>query len=291
MRLVLTRDDRIGAERDGGMVDVSAVFADVRYRSAADRMPRVLATIEERRARLEQAIAAGSPVSLPPLQAPVPRPPKLIAAVGSEGTAGTDGARPAQDMFLLSPDSVTGPDATVLLPDHPASSFQAEAELALIVGRRAKDLPADERALAAIAGVTCAIDVAALGLGRIGPPRIGGSFDTFTPLGPALVTLDDLPDPGNRRVTLAVNGETRQAYGAADLTYGVVESLAFITSYMTLVPGDVVLCGSAGEGPATVQDGDRLEATIDGVGTLTVTVRDPQGRSWPREADRELAAR
>src|ERR671911_589026 len=187
MRLVLTDDDRIGVLRDGGMVDVSEVFADIRYRTAADRMPRVLAAFQERRPRLEEMAATGERLPLPELQAPVPRPPKLIAAFGNY-REGSERERQTQDMFLESPDSVIGPNGAVVLPNHPATIFHHEAELALVVGQRAKDLPADERALEALAGYTCAIDVSARGLGRIGPSRIGKSFDTFTPLGPAIVT-------------------------------------------------------------------------------------------------------
>ena len=291
MRLVLTADDRIVVQRDGGIVDVSAAFADIRYRTAADRMPRVIAvpcgshgTESRRSQRAATCIPTGD------LQAPVPRPPKLIAAFGNY-REGSDRERQAQDMFLESPDSVIGPNGTVVLPNHPATIFHHEAELALVVGRRAKDLPADERALDALAGYTCAIDVSARGMGRVGPSRIGKSFDTFTPLGPAIVTVDEMPDAQNLRVTLSVNGELRQDYSTSDMEYSVLEILAFISSYMTLVPGDVILCGTNHQGLGALQDGDRAEMTIEGIGTLAVSVRDPQRREWPREVDQEMAAR
>jgi 2-keto-4-pentenoate hydratase/2-oxohepta-3-ene-1,7-dioic acid hydratase in catechol pathway len=290
MRLVLTRDDRIGVLRDGGMVDVSSAFADIRYRTAADRMPRVLATLRERRPRLEEMAATGERLPLPELQAPVPRPAKLIAAFGNY-REGADRERQTQDMFLESPDSVIGPNETVVLPNHPATIFHHEAELALVVGLRAKDLPADERALEALSGYTCAIDVSARGMGRIGPSRIGKSFDTFTPLGPAIVTVDEVPDPQNLHVTLSVNGEPRQDYSTRDMEYSIVEVLAFISSYMTLVPGDVIMCGTNHQGLGALQDGDQVEMTIDGIGTLAVSVRDPQRREWPRGIDQEMAER
>ena len=290
MRLVLTADNRLGVLRDDGMVDVSAAFADVAYRAAADRMPRVLAVFGERRPRVEDLAASGAPEPVPALQAPVPRPPKLIAAFGNY-REGSDRERQKQDMFLESPDSVIGPDGTVILPDHPATIFHHEAELALVVGRRAKDLPADERALEALAGYTCAIDVSARGLGRIGPSRIGKSFDTFTPLGPAIVTTDEVPDPQNLRVTLSVNGEPRQDFSTSDMEYSVVEVLAFISSFMALVPGDVILSGTNHQGLGALQDGDRCKMTITGIGTLAVSVRDPLRREWPRGIDQEMAAR
>jgi 2-keto-4-pentenoate hydratase/2-oxohepta-3-ene-1,7-dioic acid hydratase in catechol pathway len=290
MRLVLTQDDRIGVQRDGGMVDVSAAFADIPYRTAADRMPRVLASLQERRPRVETLAASGALESMPALQAPVPRPPKLIAAFGNY-REGSERERQKQDMFLESPDSVIGPDGVVVLPNHPATIFHHEAELALVIGQRAKDLPADERALDALAGYTCAIDVSARGLGRIGPSRIGKSFDTFTPLGPAIVTTDEIPDPQDLRVTLSVNGEPRQDYSTSDMEYSVVEVLAYISGYMTLVPGDVILCGTNHQGLGALQDGDQCAMTIDRIGTLAVSVRDPQHRDWPRGIDEEMAAR
>ncbi|MBA2597002.1 MAG: fumarylacetoacetate hydrolase family protein [Chloroflexia bacterium] len=290
MRLVLTRDERIGVELDGGMIDVSAAFADIRYRTSADRMPRVMAVLHERRTDLERMAANGAPSAMPALQAPVPRPPKLIAAFGNY-REGAERERQTQDMFLESPDSVIGSGDSVVLPNHPASIFHHEAELALVIGQRAKDLPTDERALAALAGYTCAIDVSARGLGRIGPSRIGKSFDTFTPLGPAIVTIDEIPDPQNLHVTLAVNGEPRQDYSTRDMEYSVVEILAYISSFMTLVPGDVIMCGTNHQGLGALQDGDQVTMMIEDVGTLSVAVRDPQRRAWPRGIDQDMADR
>jgi 2-keto-4-pentenoate hydratase/2-oxohepta-3-ene-1,7-dioic acid hydratase in catechol pathway len=290
MRLVLTSDDRIGIERDGGVVDVSAAFSDIRYRTAKDRMPRVLSVFLDRRAQVEELAASGEPKAVSGLQAPVPRPPKLIAAFGNY-LEGTNRERQTQDMFLESPDSVIGPGETVVLPNHPATIFHHEAELALVIGRRAKDLPADERALDALAGYSCGIDVSGRGIGRMSPSRMGKSFDTFTPLGPAIVTTDEVPDPQNLRVTLSVNGQPRQSYSTSDMEYSVIETLAFISSYMTLVPGDVLLCGTNHQGLGPLQDGDTVAMEIERVGALRVGVVDPQKREWPREVDQEMASR
>lgn len=290
MRIVLTSDGRIAVQRDGGIVDVSAAFDDIPYRTAADRMPRVLAALAERRDRVESLAGSGSVEPAGAVQAPVPRPTKLIAAFGNY-REGTDRERQAQDMFLESPDSVIGPGGTVVLPDHPATIFHHEAELALVVGSRAKDLPADERALAALAGYTCAIDVSGRGIGRMPPSRMGKSFDTFTPLGPAIVTPDEIPDPQSLRVTLTVNGELRQDYTTADMEYSVVEILAFISGYMTLVPGDVILCGTNHQGLGALQDGDQVRMEIASIGVLEVNVRDPQQRQWSRGVDAEMATR
>lgn len=290
MRLALSADNRIGVLTSGGFVDVSDAFSDIRYRAAADRMPRVLGVLGERRAQVEALAASGRAESGVVLQAPVPRPPKLIAAFGNYFEGATR-ERLAQDMFLESPDSVIGPGGTVVLPPHPATIFHHEAELALVIGTRAKDLPADERALEALAGYTCGIDVSGRGIGRMSPSRIGKSFDTFTPIGPAVVSVDEVSDPQDLQITLSVNGDIRQDYSTSDMEYSVVEILAFISGHMTLVPGDVLLCGTNHQGLGPLQHGDEVSMTITGLGTLEVSVIDDQRREWPREIDQEMAER
>lgn len=290
MKLVLTSDDRIGVLKDDGFVDVSAVFADIRYRTAKDRMPRVLGVFLERRAQVEEAAATGQVEAIPALQAPVPRPPKLIAAFGNY-REGQNADRLPQDFFLESPDSVLAPNGTVVLPNHPATIFHHEAELALVIGKRCKDLPADASALEVLAGYTCGMDVSARGLGRSAPSRQGKSFDTFTPLGPAIVTTDEITDPNNLRVTLKVNGEPRQDYSTSDMEYSVPEVLAYVTGFMTLVPGDVIICGTNHQGLGAMQDGDTSSMSIEGIGTLEVVVSDPQKRAWDRGVDEATAAR
>ena len=122
------------------------------------------------------------------------------------------------------------------------------------------------------------------GIGRMSPSRIGKSFDTFTPLGPAIVTPDDVGDPQSLQVTLTVNGETRQNFNTSDMEYSVAEILAYASGYMTLVPGDVILTGTNHNGMGPIQHGDTVELTIEKVGTLTVGVSDPLGRSWATDA-------
>lgn len=290
MKLVHTAEFGIGVMRDDGIVDVSSVFEDIPYRTGADRMPRVLGVLHERRDKVEEAAANGNVASTATILAPVPRPPKLIAAFRNY-FEGVDRERREQDMFLESPDSVLDPGGTVVLPNHPATIFHHEAELAFVIGKRCKDLPADERALEVLAGYTCAMDVSGRGIGRRGPSRIGKSFDTFTPLGPAIVTPDEVGDPQNLQVTLTVNGQQRQTYSTADMEYPVVEMLAFLTSYMTLVPGDVVMCGTNHQGLGPLQHGDHAMMEIEKVGKLEVNVHDDQRRSWPYEVDEEMAAR
>ena len=290
MRIVHTAEFGIGVEREDGIVDVSSLFEDIPYRTGIDRMPRILGVFNERKEKVTALAASSDVVSGATILAPVPRPPKLIAALRNY-FEGVERERNELDMFLESPDSVLAPGGTVVLPDHPATIFHHEAELALVIGKRCKDVPADERAYDVLAGYTCAMDVSGRGIGRMTPSRMGTSFSTFTPLGPAIVTPDDIADPQNLTVKLTVNGQQRQEYSTSDMEYSVIEVLAFISSVMTLVPGDVIMCGTNHQGLGPLQHGDHAMMEIESVGKLEVNVVDDQRRSWPYEIDQEMAAR
>lgn len=291
MRIVHTAEFQVGVLRADGVVDVSAVFEDIPFRSDIDLMPRVMGLLQERRDQIETIASSAELTEDATILAPVPRPPKLIAAFRNYLEGVHQAERRPQDLFLESPDSVLRPNGTVVLPPHQAEIFHHEAELALVIGKRCKDLPADESAYDVLAGYTCAIDVSGRGLGRVGPTRYGKSFDTFTPLGPAVVTPDEVGDPQNLDVTLKINGQLRQSYSTSDMEYSVIETLAFLTSYMTLVPGDVIMLGTNHQGLGPLQHGDQVEMEIEKVGKLEVDVQDDHRRSWEAKVDEEFAAR
>ena len=293
MKLVHTREIDLGVLRGDQVIDVAPIIGGDPFRSSIDRVPKLIGAFTERMDEVAGYVAnapEGPALRDVTLLAPVPRPPKLLACLRNY-FEGVDRERETQDMFLESPDSVIGTGGTVILPDHEATIFHHEAELAVVIGRRAKDLPADDSALDAIAGYTMSIDVSGRGIGRMGPSRMGKSFSTFTPLGPMILTTDEVPDPQNLDVTLSVNGEVRQSYSTSDMEYSVVEVLAFASGYMTLVPGDVLMLGTNHQGLGPMQHGDNVTMMIDGFGALEVSVVDEQRRSWPVEIDEEMAAR
>lgn len=293
MKLVHTRDIDLGVIRGDEVIDITPLFAEIKYRDSIDRVPKLIGAFMDRQDEVAEFVAAassGTQLADVTILAPVPRPPKLIACLRNY-FEGVEREREAQDLFLESPDSVIGAGGTVVLPDHDATIFHHEAELAVVIGKRAKDLPADESALDAIAGYTLAIDVSGRGIGRMNPTRMGKSFSTFTPLGPMILTPDEVEDPQNLQVTLAVNGDVRQSYSTSDMEYSVVEVLAFASGVMTLVPGDVIMLGTNHQGLGPMQDGDNVTMSIDGFGDLQVSVVDERKRHWPYGIDEEMAAR
>ena len=286
-------DYRPGVVRDGRIVDVSAAVARVPRRSNLDWMPRIIEHFDTVRPAIERLVASeqGVPLESVRLRAPIPRPRKVIMCFGNYKEF-TQRERAIQDMFFGSPEAVIGPGDTVLLPPHQASAFHHEAELTVVIGKRVHDVPATQAAMDAIFGYTCGVDVSGRGLGKPGQTsRMGKSFDTFKPLGPWIVTADEIADPHLLGIRLTVSSQPRQEYTTDDMEYRLPEVVAFAASYSTLLPGDVILCGTNHQGLGPLQDGDDVVMEIDQVGQLRFSVRDPQGRSWDRQLDAEFAQR
>jgi 2-keto-4-pentenoate hydratase/2-oxohepta-3-ene-1,7-dioic acid hydratase in catechol pathway len=166
-------------------------------------------------------------------------------------------------MFLKPSTAVVGPGEAVVLPAQ-SSRVEFEGEIAVVIGRLARDVPAG-RADEVILGYTCANDVTARDLQHSdGQWTRAKSFDTFCPLGPWIETETDASKLGVRTV---VNGTTRQEAPASDMVHSVTELVVFVSSVMTLLPGDVILTGTPG-GVGGLAAGDTVEISVTGVGTL-----------------------
>jgi 2-keto-4-pentenoate hydratase/2-oxohepta-3-ene-1,7-dioic acid hydratase in catechol pathway len=189
------------------------------------------------------------------------------------------------NMFLKNPDAVIGPDDTIRLPafDEP-SSFMHEAELAIVMKGPCKDVAAGDWRQA-VFGFTTAIDVTARGEGRFTWKKLswlGKSFDTFAPLGPCIVTADEIENPNDLHVRFWNDGQLRHDYSTSDMEYPVPEVVAFATRIMTMHSGDVVSCGTNHEGLGYLQDGEHVRIEIEGIGAMALDVVDPLKRSWER---------
>ncbi|HEX5501153.1 MAG TPA: fumarylacetoacetate hydrolase family protein [Thermomicrobiales bacterium] len=277
MQLVHFDDFRLGVLAGGRVADISDVVGDggggpqarleALIRGWADLAPAVRAAADR----------GGVPLEGVRLRPSVPRPGQLVCAAVNYLEPGRPEPQPF-NAFLKAPTSIIGDGDTVELPDTPATVFHFEPELALVIGRRAAHL-APEAALDHVFGYTPFIDVSARGLP--GGFFLGKSWHTFAPLGPALVTADEVPDPHGLRVDLAVNGAARHTYSTGDMARRVPELLAAITAVIALEPGDVVATGVHHAGLAPIQGGDRVRLTIERLGpALEVAVHDAGGRTW-----------
>lgn len=183
------------------------------------------------------------------------------------------GEAPSEPLIFMKPStSVIGPGDPIVLPWQ-SERVEHEGELAVVIGRVCKDVPR-ERVAEVIYGYTIANDVTARDLqARDGQWTRAKGFDTFCPLGP---WIDTDFDPADREITCTVNGEVRQRGNSSDMVHDIEAQIEYITSIMTLLPGDVVLTGTpAGIGPLVT--GDRVRVEIEGLGALTNPVRDRGG--------------
>lgn len=175
---------------------------------------------------------------------------------------------PTIPLFFMKPStSVVGPGAPIVYPRE-GQDVHFEAELAVVIGRRARRLSKAE-ALSAVLGYTCANDVSERVIQKAemdqGALLVGKGFDSFNPLGPVIATG---LDPSDLKVGARVNGETRQASTTADLLFGVADLVSYLSQAMTLLPGDVIITGTpSGVGP--VKPGDVVEIEVEGVGVLS----------------------
>ncbi len=247
------------------------------------------------RGQIEQLDREGKvlPVAEVRLRAPLPRPGKVLCGQGNfmEGVR-ISPPRPLQT-FFKSPDAVIGPGDTVVLPNFRPTIFNHEAELGIVVGRAAKNV-SEADALGYVFGYTTAVDVSARApepgeadLPGTVPAHYGKSFDTFLPLGPAITTADEIPDPNNLQVRYWVNGELRQDYNTSDMEHSIAYMIATLSHVMTLKPGDLILSGTNHGNLGPLQDGDVCEIEIQKVGRSTHRVEDPLKRTWDPHALRE----
>jgi 2-keto-4-pentenoate hydratase/2-oxohepta-3-ene-1,7-dioic acid hydratase in catechol pathway len=199
------------------------------------------------------------------LAAPVPRPGKLVAV-------GDGGAGDAPELFLVAPTAVAGPEDEIVLPAR--GEVRCRGQLAAVIGRRARGLE-PEAALGCVAGYCAALALGVEDGGAGFPIRFSG--DGFAPLGPALVTPDEVADPHDLRLELRVSGRTLQSAHTKELRAPLAELVAHASCLMTLEPGDVVLSGApAGgqrEAARPLRDGDVVEVEIERVGRLAVYAR------------------
>lgn len=250
---------------------------------------RALAFLKERmddRARVPYDQAGGIcfPLEEVKLFSPVPRPGKIIC-IGLNYSGAIDAPRPEYPViFLKAASSVIGSGDTIYLPRLSRQIFY-EAELTVVIGSRAKHLT-PEKALSCVAGYTMANDLGARDLeNRTSQWTTGKLMDTFCPLGPSLVTTDELRQTNDLTMTTRINGKTVQRGNTRDMIFDVPFLVSYVSELATLEPGDVILTGSPklmnGE-PAPVvflKHGDMVEVEIGILGILRNPVADePMGR-------------
>lgn len=276
----------IGIVKDGGIVDIDEIVGSLRGDTPQLQMERLINSFEDLRPSISQLVADAAPMSndqyrlLPPL----PRPSKILCCIGNYWEHMERTPRPL-NLFLKSPDAVVGPGDTIHLPAYTDPYvFHHEAELGIVAKGPAKNI-SEDNFLQAVFGYTCMIDVSARAEERRtwrSGSWMGKSFDTFGPIGPCIVTADEIADPNNLNVKFWNNGDLRHDYNTDDMEHRVPEIIAFATNIMTLNSGDLLACGTNHEGIGPLQDGENIEMEIVGIGKMQLSVADPLKRTWDR---------
>lgn len=284
MKLLFFDDFKLGVLKGETVIDVSKAVKSVPHIGPHDLINGLIERFDEYREILQQASDRGNgiPVSKVRLRPPLPKPANIdCMAVNYED--GTRKVLPAINAFLKSPSGIIGDGDTMVLPDVPATIFEGEAELALVIGKRASNVSAAD-AMKYVFGYLNFIDGSARGL----PPENNFFYqmkarDTFAPIGPYLVTADEVPDPQKLQVRLWNNGILMQDYNTDNMAHKIPRCIEWMTSVHTLEPGDIVATGTDHRGLNPFMDGDRIEMEVEGLGRLHFGVRDDLKRTWARE--------
>jgi 2-keto-4-pentenoate hydratase/2-oxohepta-3-ene-1,7-dioic acid hydratase in catechol pathway len=284
MKLAYFDDFKLGVVSGDRIVDVSAVVRDIPHTGPHDLISGLIARFADYRARIEAAAASdGVPLAGVRLRPPLPKPTTIVCMAVNYMEDGTRSEPAPINAFLKSPAAVIGPGDTMELPDVPATVFEGEAEFAAVIGKRAKNVGMAD-AMSHVFGYTNFIDGSARGL-----PPPGNTFyqmksrDTFAPIGPYIVTADEIADPQKLDITLSVNGVVKQKFNSDDMAHKVARCIAWVSSIHTLEPGDIVATGTNHRGLNAFHDGDVVELETQGLGRLRINVRDPLKRTWSRE--------
>ena len=284
MKLCYFNDFRLGVIKGDQVVDVTDAAKGVPHRDTRDLIVGVIAEWDSYKGKLEKAAADGKGVPLASvrLRPPVPRPGNIDCMAVNYMEDGTLPEKPAINCFHKAATAVIGEGDTMVLPDVPASIFEGEAELALVIGKRASNVKAADYKQY-IFGYTCFIDGSARGL----PPPGNVFFQmksraTFAPIGPWLVTADEISDPQKLSIELKNNGVTMQKFNTDDMAHQIPRCIEWLSSIHTLEPGDIVATGTNHRGLNSFMDGDKIELTIEKVGTLKFNVKDELKRTWAR---------
>jgi 2-keto-4-pentenoate hydratase/2-oxohepta-3-ene-1,7-dioic acid hydratase in catechol pathway len=238
---------------------------------------------------IDEALKTGKriPLASVRLEAPVQWPNKLVAfpanyhahieeqkksAVGLISPFKADG----QGFFLKANSSISGPNDPIVLPNVPDRAIHHECELAIIIGKGGREISRAD-AMNHIFGYSCLLDMVIRGREE---RVMRKSYDSFCPIGPYIVTADEIADPQAIPLELRVNGELRQSALTRDLIVDIPAMIEMASAVMTLYPGDIIASGTP-QGVGPVADGDTLDIAIGGVGAMSLSVIQSKGGNHP----------
>lgn len=297
MKLACFNHTRLGiVSNDDQIIDVTDIAEPLPGHTLQQIVEIVLSTWPEKQPKFEEALKrrAGVALHTVALLSPIPEPSKILCY----GLNFSEyGMIPPLDkeIFIKPASSVIGSGGTIVLPEVDASLFYHEAELGIVIGKPAHKL-AKGTGMEVIFGYTNYIDVTAQSTleSRVIMPNgrrslfTGKAWDTFSPMGPYLVTADEVGDPLALQVRFWLNGILRQDFPMSDIVFTIADLVEHVSHITSLRVGDVITTGTNHTGLCALQHDDKVEQEIDKLGKLSVTVSDSLRRTWPREPYKEL---
>ena len=285
MKILYFDDFKLGVLRGDDVIDVSAAVSDIPHTGPHDLISGLIARFDDYRGALEKLAEDGEgvPVASVRIRPPLPKPGKIDCMAVNYMEDGTLSEPAPINAFHKAPEAVIGCGDTMVLPDVPATIFEGEAELGLVIGKTASNV-SQANAYDHIFGYVNFIDGSARNL-----PPPGNTFfqvksrDTFAPIGPYIVTADEIEDPQNLQVRLWNNGTLMQDFNTDDMAHKIPRCIEWLSSIHTLSPGDLVATGTNHRGLNSFMDGDKIELEVEGLGRLHFDVRDDLKRTWARD--------
>jgi 2-keto-4-pentenoate hydratase/2-oxohepta-3-ene-1,7-dioic acid hydratase in catechol pathway len=285
MKLLYFDEYKLGVLKGDAVVDVSSAVQDIPHSGPHDLINGLIERFADYKAGLEDAAARGEgiPVGEVRIRPPLPKPGNIDCMAVNYMEDGTRAEPAPINAFHKSSSAVIGNHDTMVLPDVPATIFEGEAELAVVIGERAAKVRAAD-AMDHVFGYVNFIDGSARGL-----PPAGNTFfqmksrDSFAPIGPYLVTADEIPHPQKLQIRLWVNGTLMQDFNTSNMAHDIPRCIEWMSAIHTLAPGDLLATGTNHRGLSAFQDGDLVELETEGLGRLRFQIRDELKRSWSRD--------
>lgn len=294
MKLAFYDDFRLGVVQGNEIVDVSEVVVNKSSLKPNDLINHIIENFQLYEGPIRSRAENGDPISITKVKfrSPLPKPGKIVCMAINYLEGGPDSKMPPINGFLKSPNSVAGDGDTVKLPSANASIFEHEAELGVVIGKTASNVGRD-KAYEYVFGYLNVVDISARDLGN--PPYDSyfpiKSWTNFAPMGPYLVTKDEISDPQNINVKLWVNNKLNQNFYTSSMAHKIPECIEWVSSITTLDPGDIIATGTNHLDLGPLQDSDNVEMETEGLGRIHFKVIDHLKRDWPRETRADKAAR
>jgi len=284
VKIIFFDDFRLGVLSGDQVVDVSDKVTDIPMVGPHDLINGLIENFENYRSVFEAAAASGDGVPLDSvrIRPPLPRPINIDCMAVNYMEDGTRSEPAPINAFTKAPNSIIGPDDTMVLQDIPATVFEGEAELGVVIGKRCYQV-SEAEAMDYVFGYINFIDGSARGL-----PPAGNVFfqmkarETFTPIGPYLVTKEEITDPQSLPIKLWVNGNLMQDFNTNDMAHNITRCIEWISHVHALEPGDIIATGTNHGGLNPFHDGDVVELECEGLGRLKINIRDDLKRTWER---------